>query len=207
MVMRIGVIVDGQSEFVALREIFPLLAQDAGNVIIGPVKADIQPKAPTGVIARACIGSVSVLRSRNVDSVIVLFDREDRPECPGQLAEMVRENLERQVGLSVHVVIKDRSFENWLISDPDAIRALPARFKMSNTAVSAIVPNKADNLVAIEVLQASTLSQSYQKVKDSVRILQKAEPLKMGSNSRSFRRFLRCIGHPAYQTQSRLPKA
>lgn len=66
-----------------------------------------------------------------------------------------------------------------------------------------IEPNKADNISALTEIKATILKGSYDKVDDAKRILQRAEPTKMATHSRSYRRLLRVIGAPIYGGQSR----
>ncbi|MGI8643567.1 MAG: DUF4276 family protein [Thermomicrobiales bacterium] len=203
--MRIGLIVDGQSEYEALPAIIPSLEEQTGHVIVHPVKADIQPKAPIGVIARACHKGIRALSLREVELVVILFDREDRSECPGELASLVGAVLDRQTDVPFSIVIKDQTFEHWLISDLEALEASPGRFHLSNATRRSIAPNKADQAPALTLLQAAVRNQAYDKVKDSKRILERADPMRVAASSRSFRRFLRYLEHPSYLHQSRNP--
>ncbi len=203
--MRIGVVVDGRSEFSALPKLKLQIEDISGNTIAEIVKADIHPMATAAVIARAAAERISVLQMRNVDCVVVLVDREDRPECPGALAEQIRERIQPRAPMPVAVVIKDRTFENWLVSDPDALLGMRARFAVSRGVVNSIRPNKADHIDAARALRVAARGHAYEKVKDAGRILERADVLRMAANSRSFRKFLRCVGHPAYATQSRAP--
>jgi hypothetical protein len=103
------------------------------------------------------------------------------------------------------VVIKNRMFENWLVADVEAVKIQRARFRLSTAAERSIVPNKADNVAALEVLKTAAVRTSYSKVPDSQRILERADIQRIAANSRSFRRLLRVVGHPGYAGQSRLP--
>lgn len=203
--MRIGLIVEGQSEFVALPHLLHQLREGTGHSFIGPVRATAHPNAQAAVIARSVVESVAYLQLRKVDEVVLLMDREDREECPGALADQLSEHIQPLVTVPVRVVIKDRTFENWLISDVEALRAMPARFTITEATVRSISPNKADRINAYELLQQCAIRNSFQKVKDAQRILGHADIHRMAENSRSFRRLLRCVGHPAYAGQSRNP--
>jgi hypothetical protein len=48
-------------------------------------------------------------------------------------------------------------------------------------------------------------AEDYNKTKDAPGITAKLDPLAMALNSRSFRRLLRCLGHPDYASQSARP--
>lgn len=203
--MRIGVVVDGRSELSALPKLKPQLEHVSGNTIAAIVKADVHPMATAAVIARAAAKRIEVLQIARVDYVVVLVDREDRPECPGALAEQIRGRIQAQAPMPVSVVIKNTTFENWLVSDPDVLLGMRARFAVSRGVVNAILPNKADHIDANRALREAVIGRAYDKVTDAERILDRADVLRMANNSRSFRRFLRCVGHPAYASQRRAP--
>lgn len=201
--MRIGLVVDGQSEVAALPNLYPRLEAETGHQFLRPVLAPIQPLAPPAAIARACGTRVSQLARRGADRVLVLVDREGRPECPGVLALEIQGRLPQAV--TTTVVIKNRTFENWLIADVQALLQQPGRFDVSAGMRSRIEPNHADSADALRLLQRAAIRTAYNKVQDSQRTLARAAPCEMASNSRSFRRFLRCSDHPLYRRQSRHP--
>jgi len=203
--MRIGIIVDGQSEFASLPLIIPELERATGNVLLGPAKADIHPKAPMGAIAHVCLKSIEVLKTRDIQEVIVLMDREDRDECPGVLAQQIQAEVRTRTDLRCWVVIKNRTYENWLVADLDSLRAQPGRFRVTRASERQIAPNKADNCNALAILKRSAIVASYSKVSDSMLIMRRAEVQRIADNSRSFRRFLRCVEYPRYADQSRNP--
>lgn len=204
--MRIAFIVDGLSEYEALPVLYTQLRRATGATFVRIVKADIQPLDTIPRIANVCIKSANVLMSSRPDLLIILIDRESRSDCPGDLARQVRVAVEKSSDCRTAVVIKDRCFENWLISDPIALKSLSGKFILSNRVVSAIVPDKADAANALDVLKRSARpNQGYKKIPDSTKIPQASDISRMAQNSRSFRRLLRCLGHPSYLTQSRHP--
>ena len=156
-------------------------------------------------IARAIVDGIEYLKANGVDRVVVLFDREHRRECAGELAERVRRQIQPLTDIPTSVVIKDRTFENWLVADIEALRTMPARFDVSAAVIRSVAPNKADQIDAYAILQSCARRRAYRKVQDARRILSHADISRMAANSRSFRRFLRCVGHPAYITQSNKP--
>jgi hypothetical protein len=202
--MKIGIVVDGVAEFASLSLIYGQLCDLADVVMLRPVKADIQPLAPPGLIARKCESRIKQLFGRGADRVLVLFDRETRGECPGQLASIVEHELAIN-GRDVRVIVKNKTYENWLVADIAAVAS--GRFTVSRGARRAVEPNKADNVDALALLKkAAPKGAAYEKVADSKRILGKAAVLEMASHSRSFRRFLRAVECPAYCDQSRDPR-
>jgi hypothetical protein len=112
----------------------------------------------------------------------------------------------RIMGRPSEVVVKDRMFENWLVADIEALKALRGRFRISRSVERSIDPNKADQVDALRILKSCVVRDSYSKVRDSQQILARAAVASMGRNSRSFRRFLHCVGDPTYAAQSKRPK-
>jgi hypothetical protein len=205
--MRIGLIVDGEAEFRSL----PAFGQrvETPYTLVGVLRADIQPYAPTPQIVRAVKGRVPTLANRRADMIFVLIDRENRDVCPGQWASELAQALAAHYSDSgvrtFKVIIKNSCYENWLISDTTVFAQMPQRFQLSASDVNRIRPNKADTVDAQVIIKRSIQGRAYDKVADAIRIMSKANPLEMAANSRSFRKFLREIGHPRYQNQSRLP--
>jgi len=103
------------------------------------------------------------------------------------------------------VVMKNRMFENWLVSDLVAFSNQGARFRVTGGMRSAVEPNRADGADALAWLKRACIGASYAKVEDAKRILGRADPVRMAQNSRSFRRLMRVVRHPVYLTQSRRP--
>lgn len=205
--MRIGLIVDGQAEYRSLP--FLLERLETPHTFVGTLFSNMHPHAPIPQIVRAMNGSVRVLAGRNADVIIVLLDREDRDDCPGQWASQVAQAL--NAGYGIHellifkVIIKNSCYENWLIADPTALEAMPRRFRISRADISKIVPNRADVVDAQAILKAAAQGNAYSKVEDARRIMALADPLRMAANSRSFRKLMREVEHPSYQRQSLLP--
>lgn len=204
--MRIGLIVDGQSEYRSLDLLLKRI--EIPNVLVGVLLSNIQPHAPTPQIAKAMVGQIRILAHRQANMVIALIDREERPTCPGQWASEIAQALSRSYasyGIRFGVVVKDTCYENWLISDTAVFRAMPRRFNMSSADIRRIAPNKADKVDAQAMLKGAAISEAYSKVEDAVRIMALADPLRMAANSRSFRKLLRELQHPKYKDQSLLP--
>lgn len=91
--MKIGLVVEGRSEFDALPSLAVTLEAATGNQILRPLLAEVTPLAPIGVIARAVAHLVERLEAEDVETVIILMDREQRPECPGVLADRLGDAL------------------------------------------------------------------------------------------------------------------
>src|SRR6266508_1858740 len=167
--MKIGIIVDGVSERYAIPKLYGQLIAATGNEFILPVYAPIQPMAPDGVIARACRDRIGLLKARGANLVIVLLDREARDDCCGALADGIKMAAKGMVSCNVSVVIKNRTFENWLIADLNALSIQRGRFSVTAGTRRAIVPDKADGVDGYQYVSRSVKG-SYDKVADSRKI-------------------------------------
>ncbi len=166
----------------------------------------MQPKSEPGQIAGKAIKKVKIQRDRGADLIVVLIDREDRKECPTEFADQLKRAFAKRGYDAVNVVVKNRTFENWLIADVEALKQLPGRFKVTKTFERTVSPNKADNVGDAEaLLNKIGVKQRYHKRRDAVRITAVQETLNIAKNSRSFRRFLHVVGHPQYLSQSKRP--
>jgi hypothetical protein len=76
----IGVVVDGQSEYIALPKLFRRIRQcDTLRVARGAIDAG----SPAGAVAKASKSSIRQLQQLGAKLVVLLIDREEREECPG----------------------------------------------------------------------------------------------------------------------------
>jgi hypothetical protein len=202
--MRIGVVVDGDSEYASLGPMLQKLAASTGHTYLRVIKADLQPFAPPGALARECLPRLNLLRAKGADRSVVLIDRETRPDCPGRISAEITSALHRLGATDVVVVIKDATYENWLLADIDALRCQPRRFRVTPALQRQIEPDRADGIGGVVLMRRIAIRQ-YDKVADSQRIMRNADPARIGYNSRSFRKFLQQAGCVAYSAQTRRP--
>jgi hypothetical protein len=202
--MTIGTIVDGQAEALSYPYLFKRIAI-RGVSLLSPIYADMQPKATPAQIVKAAASRLNLAVARGADRQLVLLDLEDRKECPGDFAEAITKALHAAGFVNAMALVKRTCFENWLVADPDALSEMPARFDVQEWFRNAVIPNKADSVKAESLLARICHKDSYNKRSDPPRILSRAHPERIARNSRSFRRFLRLIGHPNYKSQSRSP--
>lgn len=204
--MKIGIIVEGLGEFHSLREVYAKLRLRSGDQLLAPAHARLHPKSAPDQIAKSALRPVDILKKRGADAVLLLIDREDRPDCAPEFAQAI-ETAFVAMGEQVHVVVKNRKFENWLIADPKALAGLKGRFKPTEAFRKHVSPNKADNVPdgAALLKQICVKGSYYHKTQDPPRILEKMDITEAGKNSRSFRRFLRLLGDKRYRDQSRKP--
>lgn len=205
--MRVSIITEGASEFASLPLLAPQLRLRSGAVISRPLKVNVPPDASPVVVARECKSRVLIARrSQKADLILVVLDREQQTEPPGTIASSIQSAIGRACsGASdVAVVLKDRAFENWLISDLQALRAQPRRFTVGPALVRAVEPDKADAAPALALMKSAVLG-DYDKVKDSARIMERLDVATAAQNSRSFRHFLHLIGDADYVSQCKRP--
>lgn len=202
--MKIGIIVEGTAERQALEEIVAKI-NISGVSIINPLFASIEPKETPKQIAKAAESRIKILQSKQVDKIIMLIDLENLDTCPGDRASEIK-NVFCNMAYNVDVIVKNKCFENWLIADIDALEQLK-NFKGAKNLKNK-VNNKSDSLSALAELKnikKINVKESYHKANDGFAISQKLDPLRIAKNSRSFRRFLRVLEHPAYIDQSIKP--
>lgn len=206
--MKLGILVDGQAEYHSLPLILDKIETDVQ--VLTPLYCDMQPHAPPAQIAYVAMKKMHMLLRRGISKVVVLIDRENRRECvPGMKNAIERELRDRLIqvdpNVEVFVVLKVRAFENWLIADPKAFAKLRGMFQYRKRIEKAVVPDKADNLDALDLLKRCSRNGCFEKVKGAKAVCKNLDPRRAAENSRSFRRFLRVVGDPLYSTQSKRP--
>lgn len=204
--MRVGVLVDGDAESQALRNLTRRITIP-GVQVTDPIYAPMQPTAtPERIVADAKERLETLMAVRRVDKILVLIDHEHRTECPGDRAEALCKYFHAAGYPLVSVVVKNRKLENWLVSDTSVFRRARGRYKLTTSFVNSVEPNKADNVVDAEALLNSiVIGCAYHKRKDAAQITALQNPATVALHSRSFRRLLRLLGQSSYQTQSRRP--
>lgn len=205
--MRVAVISEGDSEYASLSLLYPQLAELTGHVMLGPYRLNITPLADVRRIARECKPLLRIAATKRADLALVLLDREQRQECPGRLAQQLEAEISRTCapGPPARVVIKDRTYESWLIADLAALRAQPRRFAVSRAIERKVTPNRADSCGADELLERAAVGPPYDKVKDSQRICARLDVEAAAMHSRSLRHMLHVLGAATYAQQCRLP--
>jgi len=205
--MKIGYLSDGDAEISTL----PTLLNKTGspNAIVGIVKTHLQIDTLDGNIIAASEKGMRQLRALGADAVVVILDQEKVSECAPGLARRIEGILRSGYGgwfQVIDVVIKERTFENWLIGDIEAIEAQPARFQVKNRMKEAVQKGLADRVDALTEIKQAAVRYDYAKIADARRIAQRANPYKIAIASRSFRRLLRVHGEPRYLNQSHDPE-
>ena len=205
--MKIGLIVDGVSEYRSLNLISARI-ENGRHVILPPLKANIQPSNPAGVIVSRCreqIANVFVVQP--IDRLIVLIDLDKSNACAIVRAKELQDAFDAaKFGLKfgTYVVLKNDRFENWLVADTHSFLA-SKKFALTASQAKAIT-GRADDVDATELLHTAARVASgkakrhfrYDKVSDAKVIMSAADPYEIARNSRSFRRFLKLVGCTTY---------
>jgi len=203
--LKIGIIVDGDAESQALK-LLTRRVEIKDTQLLDPLYANMQPKDAPGQIARAAKRQIDILIAKGADKIIVLIDREDNRKCADEIAGEIETAFDRLGCANTTVVIKNRKFENWLIADVGVFRKLKARYKVTKSFETAVVPNKADSVADAEaLLNQIVVKVVYHKRRDAAQITGLQKVAEIGKNSRSFRRFLRVVGYSTYTNQSKNP--
>jgi hypothetical protein len=204
--VRISFVVDGQTEY---HYLLGLLRQSGtSNKLIGPpVLCEMQPYAPVKHIAYRIAKKMPIALQKRPNLVVVTIDLENREDCPASFASAlgteILKRLPSYTNFGISIVIKVRTFENWLVADLAAIKRLKL-FTVSRAIQRAVTPNKADHVDALKLLKQMSKA-SYDKLSDGKSICRHVSFERIAKNSRSFRRCLRIIGEPKYRNQSKNP--
>jgi hypothetical protein len=205
--VRVGILVDGQAEFQSLPHVLRRIGTP--HQIDRPLYCDIQPFATPAQMALAASKRIPILARRHVELVVILIDKESRPECTGKLASSIVEEANRrrsELGqeANICVVLKVTKFENWLVADPSAIRRLRGLFTKPERIERQVVPGRADKVDAIHLLKTCH-QRRFEKTSDAVAICKVLDPARAAKNSRSFDKLLRVLDSPCARTVVRRP--
>lgn len=195
--MKIGILVDGRAEYYALPYVLPRLRSP--HQVLTPLVCDIQPFATPAQMALAASKKFQILLAKGVDSIVVLVDKETRPDCTVELVQSVeREARTRLAALSttvsLQVVLKVSKFENWLVADPQTLSGLPGLFEKVERIEKQVIKGRADAVDALGLLNTCSRQKSYDKVTGALAICKQLDPSRAAENSRSFRKLLKTLG-------------
>jgi hypothetical protein len=208
--MKIGILVDGLAEYHALPKLLSRL-ESSHQVLSQPLKCDIQPFATPAQMALAASKKFQILLAKGAESIVVLVDKETRPDCTVELVHSVEREArarlrEMSAGVNLQVVLKVSMFENWLIADPEALGGLTGLFE-NVERVEKHVKGRADAADALSLLKACSRERVYDKVKGAMAICPRLDPARAAGNSRSFRKFLKALEVPQSGPRPRTGRA
>lgn len=200
---EILILTDGEAEGLTLDKLLRKIPVDKRYRVYN---AEIQPYInDINKLKKALKSSYRRLFAKKLDSdryekVIMVIDFEQQ-EILGECL-VVRKNFFIQALQEVYsqficsVVFKNKKYENWIIADPDTIKALKG-YNLSNNQIRQ-VSQTADNVLdAVRYLEQAK-SNHFDKVRDSQLIIPKLNVNEMERNSRSFRKMVKEIGIQKY---------
>lgn len=205
--MKVVVITEGESEYACLPKLESQIMARTELSTMKVLKLNVQPDGPPAKIARSLKEKLFPMLVGRFDLVILLIDREQQSATCGTIASQVQAEIVRLCGpaLPIKVALKDRSFENWVIADLEALHSQSARYRITRAHRAKVEPNKADGTDALRLLNDAAVGASYDKVKDGVRWAHRTSVARMALHSRSFRHLLHILGDHEYSTQCRTP--
>jgi hypothetical protein len=193
---RIGLVVEGETEYRAL----PLLLQHLGLSTTSPsifhgqsVNASVQDLVKYRLLTHA-----RTQLAKKASQVIVVLDRETRPESADVFGKALAKELRRQLrgcesehaARRVFVAVADRRFENWLLADPEGVSKSKLLGKKANLVGR--VACHADDRDALEVLREAIARGWYNKAIHGPQLAQhiRMRPVGISWCSKSFAAFL-----------------
>ena len=200
--MKVGIITEGSAERTSLIEIVKELRKK-GLEILNPIFAPIEPKATPMQIAKSAESAISILlNKKGCDRVVLILDYENHQDCIIERKTKLEEAIKMIGHPNVFVVVKVRQYENWLLADLDAIGKCK-NFTVTQAIRRKVEPGNADSIhkPVVELTKLKNNKKSFHKNLDTLAIAKQFDPEKAGLHSRSFRRFLKLIGHPDYKDQ------
>lgn len=198
----VGLIVEGDTEYYAL----PLLAKNLpGCPPLKPVNLKgVGSDVSSAAIAKMVAPKVAQHWLAGRSKVVVCIDRESRQQCAAGLAKEVADALVIEIQRfpnargSLSVVIVDRAFEAWILADA---KGLFARGVLANAPSFHCFEGRDGEQAGKGVVELSRLlGRPYNKVVDGSQLFMRIDIgaarsfASGGSGSRSFDKFLRCLG-------------
>ena len=208
--MKIGLLVDGRAEYYSLPYLLPRLGSP--HQVLTPLVCDIQPFASPAQMALAASKRFPILVAKGAESIVILIDKETRPDCTVELVQTVEREARARLKdfsstVNLQVVFKVSMFENWLIADPKALSGLPGLFEHVERIEKQVSSGRADAVNALDLLKACSKQRGYDKVAGAVAVCKGLDPAQAAGNSRSFRKLLKVLecpqGTPARGTPGR----
>lgn len=211
--MKIGLLVEGEGEYYGFPHLLSRLSSQH-TILHQPLRYDkLQPCAKPAQIAYVASKKFPILLHKGVSLIVVVIDKEKRPECTGPLVQEIEREARRHLqttSVDVRVVLKVTKLENWLIADPQALRDLPGLFEHVERIEKQVAHGRADAADAHGLLKTCSRKRSYDKKSGAIEICKKLDPERARQNSRSFRKLLKTLGcsePPAAPTRGQRQRA
>jgi hypothetical protein len=196
--MKIGVLVEGQAEFRGLPLLLPRLGSP--HQVMPPLVCNIHPFASPAQMALAASKRFPILLAEGAEFIVILFDKETRSDCTIELVSAVEHEARKRLQefssiIELQVVLKVSMFENWLVSDPQAVGDIAGLFE-NVERMEKQVTGRAYAVDALGLLKACSRQRIYDKVEGAVAICRRLDPVRAAENSRSFRKLLKVLEVP-----------
>ena len=162
----IGLIVEGHTEYEAIPQMLSRMGIRCAHLsCLRGQPAELPAKA---FVERCLLKHVRAQLITNADIVVVVVDAEQRAESAADFRRQLQQELNRQLRARhtwsaperVEVVVCNRTFENWLLADPQGLR----KSKLVTRDLSAAVSCHADGKDALTLLKSAFAKcKSYNK--------------------------------------------
>jgi|SRR5579862_5288916 len=199
--MRLAIVGEGQTEYSCL----PKLAGRLGNDVVGrartiTVSSDFDWEL---FFEKRVAPLVLLMLGKRPEKIIVVLDREDRQECPAELARVGLRILVRDCGYCLNgcalaVVISDRKFESMLFADYAVVDTLPILAR----PISQDFPATTDRHSVISWLSPALVDGcSYDKVQHGAFLAQRldVESPSVRARSRSLQKLIKELSPAPHQ--------
>lgn len=213
--MKPLVLIDDKNGYSIISRIITKNMQIDGDVrycSINPISSKCSTTVEINRISQEISNAINNnLRTSNSTNIIVLIDFERLQKklniCPGDISNKIINAISQKSFTkyveNISIVFKVQKLENWLLSDKEAVRSIISE-NIYNEKFNTLSLEKIDELNALKIIDTIWPNNKHHFAK---RIVENLDPLRMAQNSRSFRRYLRVLGHPDYKDQSKDPAA
>jgi hypothetical protein len=174
--VKVAIIGEGQTEYYCL----PKIAGRLGNQIVGKmhIRGGANPQCKWEmIIEKKVIPAILVMSVYLPDRIVVVLDREDRDQCPVDLANKAMQMINSRCShlledRGVSLIVSDKDFESVLFADYCVVDQLPILKK----AVSATFPLFTDGRRVIHWLDPGLRkAHPYEKIRDGMFLAQKMD--------------------------------
>jgi len=187
-------LVPGESEY----QVIPYFLKQFGVHVARPQKTEdisFPPEKGDFVLAPKVIRQIQAACRAKDAKVILLFDGEKAPLCPGDYAKRVRKRITEQTGAlsseNFEVICMDHCIENWILADPNVFTC-----KLFKKNLSSRIGNRSDCKPAIDIIAEGFGLKHYDKTRHLPNLAKyvNANSVDVRRRSPSLDKFLRELG-------------
>jgi hypothetical protein len=194
--LRVAIIGEGQTEYYCV----PKIAGRLGQVVVG--KAWIRMVSPDfdweRLFELRIVPLVMAMLAKNPEKIVVILDKEDRAECPADLAQKGLAVITSKCGYclgacALAVVISNKNFECILFADYAAVD----RLAILRAPVSVNFPSETDGRGVLSwIKEFLKPGYAYHKIRDGMFLAQRVEfsQPEVKARSRSLRKLVKELG-------------